>query len=402
MHKLRGSSSRKSESSGNKWYSKRGKGGNDNEATQRDEETPEVTRFMFAVVTTTEGKADVLQVRRVPRPKPKADEMLVKVSSAGVNRPDIHQRETKLPPWEGSSDGGSNRRSDYLGLECSGTISEYGVGMSEKDMKAWKIGDKVCAITDGGSYAQYVAVPVAQLLPFPSNSTSVKEAATFPQAACTVWSELFMEERLSDALQEYEKKGARLSSGETLLIHGGSSSIGTFAIQMAKHQGVTVFVTAGSDEKLEACRKLGASVCINYRKEAFEKRVLMETEGKGVNVILDCRGEDYFQQNCSCLSSSGGRLVTIGPNCNTFGQDSHKESLGRHIVNACALRNRTPEMKALIVKKVLKHVWPAIRNGSVTASNIKTFTFKQAAEAHALMESGNFIGRILLIPGTLP
>ncbi|XP_004302946.1 PREDICTED: quinone oxidoreductase PIG3-like [Fragaria vesca subsp. vesca] len=287
--------------------SKRGKGSTSD--NKRSDEQP--SRTMYAVVTTTLGAADVLQVRLVPKPKPKANEVLVEVAYAGVNRPDIHQREIMLPPDI------KNTRSEYLGPECSGKVSEHGAGLSEEDKKSWKIGNTVCAITNGGSYAEYVAVPVANLLPIPSNAT-LKQAATFPQAACTVWSELFMKERLSEGLIEYEYPGSRLSAGETLLIHGGSSGIGTFAIQMAKHQGVTVYVTAGSNEKLDACGKLGAHGCINYHKEEFEKVVMKETKGKGVDVILDCLGEKYTLENLTCLSS-GGRLVTIGPCCNTQG-----------------------------------------------------------------------------------
>ncbi|XP_004295268.1 PREDICTED: quinone oxidoreductase PIG3-like [Fragaria vesca subsp. vesca] len=347
---------------------------------------------MQAVVVRGEGGGpETLQVQTVPRPIPKQDEVLVKVDYAGVNRPDIHQREDMLPP--------DDRRSHYLGLECSGSITEFGVGMSNEDKKAWKLGDKVCAITNGGSYAEYVAVPVGHLLPIPS-STNLQDAATFPQAACTVSSELFMKERLSLRMVS-EEPGSRLSSGEnqTLLIHGGSSGIGTFAIQMAKHQGVTVYVTAGSDEKLKVCEKLGADFCINYHKEEFEKEVLKKTAGKGVNVILDCLGDKYFLRNISCLSS-GGWLVTIGPTCNTSVQDSYTFPSERHQVEACSLRNRTSEDKAEIVEEVKKHVWPAIEAGKVKAyeNNIKPYPFKHAADAHKRMENGNFIGKILLSP----
>ncbi|KAJ6935384.1 quinone oxidoreductase PIG3 [Populus alba x Populus x berolinensis] len=213
---------------------------------------------MKAVVITTPGGPEVLQLQEVEDPQINEDEVLVKVEATALNRADTIQRQGRYPPPKGAS--------PYPGLECSGTIEAVG-----KNVSRWKIGDQVCALLSGGGYAEKVAVPAGQVLPVPQG-VSLKDAASLPEVACTVWSTVFMM--------------SRLSAGETFLVHGGSSGIGTFAIQIAKHQGVKVFVTAGSEEKLAVCKDLGADVCINYKTEDFVARVKEETGGKGMFCII--------------------------------------------------------------------------------------------------------------------
>ncbi|CAH9112016.1 unnamed protein product, partial [Cuscuta europaea] len=238
---------------------------------------------MKAVAITTPGGPEVLQIQDVEDPKMKDDEVLIKVAATALNRADTLQRQGKYPPPKGES--------NYPGLECSGTIEAIG-----KNVNKWKVGDRVCALIGGGGYAEKVAVPAGQVFPVPPG-ISLHDAASFPEVACTVWSTVFMT--------------SHLCSGETFLIHGGSSGIGTFAIQMAKYIGVKVFVTAGSEEKLAACKDLGADVCINYKTEDFVTRVKTETGGKGVDVILDNIGGPYFQRNIDSLNVDG-RLFIIG------------------------------------------------------------------------------------------
>lgn len=238
---------------------------------------------MKAIVITSPGDAQVLKIQQVDDPQIGDDEVLVKVEATAVNRADTLQRKGAHPPPQGAS--------PYLGLECSGTILSVG-----KNVTRWNIGDQVCALLSGGGYAEKVAVPAGQLLPVPQG-VSLKDAASFPEVACTVWSTVFMM--------------SKLSPGETFLVHGGSSGIGTFAIQIAKYLGVKVFVTAGNKEKLTFCKDLGADVCINYKTEDFVARVKEETGGKGVDVILDNVGGPYLQKNLDSLNIDG-RLFIIG------------------------------------------------------------------------------------------
>ncbi|XP_031742756.1 quinone oxidoreductase PIG3 isoform X3 [Cucumis sativus] len=242
---------------------------------------------------------------------------------------------------------------------------------------------QVCAILAGGGYAEKVAAPAGQLLPIPPG-VSLKDAASLPEVACTVWSTVFMT--------------SRLSRGETLLVHGGSSGIGTFAIQIAKYQGARVFITAGSDEKLAICKELGADVCINYKTEDFVARVKEETDGKGVDVILDSIGAPYFQRNLESLNFDG-RLFSIGSTGGDVTQLDFRSLFAKRLtVQAAGLRNRSPENKAVIVSEVEKIVWPAIAAGKVKPVIFKYLPLSRAAEAHKLMESSNHIGKILLIP----
>nr|GMD83174.1 quinone oxidoreductase PIG3 [Ipomoea batatas] len=324
---------------------------------------------MKAVVITTPGGPEVLQIQEVEDPKMKDDEVLIRVAATALNRADTLQRQGKYPPPKGDS--------EYPGLECSGTVEAVG-----KNVHKWKVGDQVCALVGGGGYAEKVAVPAGQVLPVPSG-VSLEDAASFPEVACTVWSTVFMM--------------SRLSPGETFLIHGGSSGIGTFAIQMAKHLGVKVFVTAGSEEKLAACKELGADVGINYKTEDFVARVKQETGGKGVDVILDNIGGPYLQRNIDSLNFDG-RLFIIGFMGGTVTEVNLVGLLARRLtVQAAGLRNRSAENKAVIVSEVEKNVWPAIAAGKVKAVVYKRFPLAEAAEAHRVMESSKHIGKILLV-----
>lgn len=319
---------------------------------------------------TQPGSPEVLQLQEVEDPQIKDDEVLIKVEATALNRADTLQRKGSYPPPKDAS--------PYPGLECSGTILSVG-----KNISRWKVGDQVCALLSGGGYAEKVAVPAGQVLPVPSG-VSLKDAAAFPEVACTVWSTVFMT--------------SHLSPGESFLVHGGSSGIGTFAIQMGKCQGVRVFVTAGSEEKLAFCKDLGADVCINYKTEDFVARVKEETGGKGVDVILDCMGASYFQRNLDSLNIDG-RLFIIGT------QGGAKTELNitslfakRLTVQAAGLRSRSTENKALIVSEVEKNVWPAIAVGKVKPVIYKYLPLCEAAEAHQLMESSQHIGKIMLVP----
>ncbi|KAL6272914.1 hypothetical protein ACE6H2_023606 [Prunus campanulata] len=327
---------------------------------------------MKAVVITTPGGPEVLQLQEVEDPELKDNEVLIKVEATALNRADIFQRKGMYRPLPDSS--------QYLGLECSGTIDAVG-----KQVSRWQVGDKVCALLSGGGYAEKVAVPAGQVLLAPPG-VSLQDAASFPEVSCTVWSTVFMMNRLS--------------AGETFLVHGGSSGIGTFAIQIAKYLGAKVFVTAGSKEKLAFCKNLGADVCINYKTEDFVARVKEETEGKGVDVILDIIGPEYFRRNLNLDSLSfDGRLFLIGTMGGAVTEIDRNVVLSKRLtIQAADLRYRSPENKAAIVREVENNVWPAIVAGKVKPVVYKYFPLSEAAEAHRLMESSQHIGKILLLP----
>ncbi|KAK4587852.1 hypothetical protein RGQ29_019024 [Quercus rubra] len=325
---------------------------------------------MKAIVITSPGGPEVLQLQEVDEPELKDDEVLIKVEASGLNQADTVQRSGAYPPPKGAS--------HYLGVECSGTIQALG-----KSVSRWKIGDQVCALLSGGGYAEKVTVLAGQVLPIPPG-VSVKDAASLPEVACTVWSTVFMM--------------SQLSAGETFLVHGGSSGIGTFAIQIAKYHGARVFVTAGSDEKLAVCKDLGADVCINYKTEDFLKRVKEETGGKGVDVILDHIGASYLKQNIESLNFDG-RLFIIGTMSGSVTEVDLRALLSKRLtVQSAGLRNRSRENKAVIVSEVEKNVWPAIVAGRVKPVIYKYFPLSDAAEAHQLMENSDHIGKILLVP----
>ncbi|KAF5190255.1 alcohol dehydrogenase [Thalictrum thalictroides] len=324
---------------------------------------------MKAIVITNPGGPEVLKIQEVENPQIENKQVLIKIEATALNRTDTLQRQGKYLPPPGAS--------IYPGLECSGTIEAVG-----KDVTRWKVGDQVCALLSGGGYAEKVAVPEGQVLPIPFG-VSLKDAASLPEVACTVWSTIFMT--------------SKLSAGETFLVHGGSSGIGTFAIQIAKYKGARVFVTAGSEEKLAFCKDLGADVCINYKTEDFVARVTEETGGKGVDVILDNIGGPYFQKNLNSLNIDG-RLFLLGFQGGPVAEVNLAFILARRLtVQGASLRTRSIESKAVIVSEVEKNVWPAIAEGKVKPVVYKSFPLSEAAEAHQLMESSKNIGKILLI-----
>nr|BAK05768.1 predicted protein [Hordeum vulgare subsp. vulgare] len=327
---------------------------------------------MRAVAIASPGGPEVLEEREVEDlPAPGDGEVLLRVAAAGVNRTDTVQRQGGYPLPPGAS--------PYPGVECSGTILALGANVHPR----WVVGDQVCALLPGGGYAEKVVVPAALLLPVPEE-VSLTDAAGLPEVACTVWSTVFMT--------------SHLSPGESFLIHGGSSGIGTFAIQMAKHLGIKVIVTAGSEEKLAACAGLGADVCINYKTEDFVARIKEETNGNGVDVILDNVGGPYLQRNLESLAVDG-RLFIIGFMGGTVTELNLQAMLARRLtIQVAGLRSRSLANKAQIISAVEKNVWPAVASGKVRPVVYKTLSLSEAAEAHKLMESSSHIGKILLIP----
>jgi putative PIG3 family NAD(P)H quinone oxidoreductase len=323
---------------------------------------------MHAVVITEPGGPDVLRWTEVADPVPGPGEVVVDVIAAGVNRADLMQRQGFYPPPAGAP--------PYLGLECSGTVSAIA-----PDVTKFKAGDEVCALLSGGGYAEKVAVPEGQLLPRPK-SVTLTEAASFPETACTVYSNVFMT--------------ARLQPGETILIHGGGSGIGTMAIQLAKNAGATVAVTAGSREKLEACKRLGADIAINYREENFTESLKRATNNHGADVILDIIGAAYLEDNVDALAV-GGRIVTIGMQKGSKAElDLGKLMTKRATITATTLRARPKEQKAEIVQAVREHVWPLIEDRKITPVIYRELPFPDAAEAHRIMEASTHTGKILL------
>ncbi len=328
---------------------------------------------MRAVVITHPGGPEVLEVQQVPDPEPRADEVVIQVAATAVNRADLLQRQGNYPPPRGAS--------SYLGLECSGTIAELG-----ETVAGWSVGDKVCALLTGGGYAEKVAVPVGQLLPVPEGIGLV-DAAALPEVTCTVWSMVF------------GSHAGRLQPGERLLIHGGSSGIGTMAIQVAHGRGAIVFATAGTRRKTEFCRTLGADVAINYRDEDFEDRVAAETDGRGVDVVLDNMGASYLPRNMAALAV-GGRLIVLGMQGGREGELDLGALLSRRAtVHAAGLRARPAADKAAIVAETQNAVWPMIEAGTVRPIIDRVLTLDDAPEAHRLIDSSEHIGKVLLRVG---
>lgn len=325
---------------------------------------------MRAISITEPGDADVLQVTDADAPSAGPGQVVVDTVAAGVNRADIMQRLGHYPPPKGAS--------PLPGLEVSGTIREVG-----PEVEDWSVGDEVCALVDGGGYAEQVLVPAAQLLPVPKG-VSVRDAAGFPEVACTVWSNVFMT--------------ANLQPDEVFLVHGGSSGIGTMAIQLAKAAGARVAVTAGSQDKLDFCRELGADMTINYREQDFVEEVRAATDGRGAAVILDNIGAKYLPRNVDLLATNG-RMVVIGLMGGRKGElDLGKLLSKRAAVIATSLRARPADEKAAIVAAVREHVWPAIEAGAVRPVIQGTHSLDRAADAHREMEESGHIGKILLTP----
>jgi NADPH2:quinone reductase len=323
---------------------------------------------MRAIEITQPGPPDVLKVCDRPVPTLKPGEVLIKVHAAGVNRPDVLQRTGNYPVPPGAP--------DLPGLEIAGEIVD-----GDAAGGGFKIGDMVCALVQGGGYAEYCAAPIQQCLPIPKGMSAV-EAASLPETFFTVWSNVF--------------DRARLTGKETLLVQGGSSGIGVTAIQMAKALGHRVFATAGSDEKCRACEALGAERGINYRTEDFVEVVKAATGGKGVDVILDMVAGDYVTREINCLADDG-RLVVIA----LLGGAKATVDLGqilrrRLTVTGSTLRPRPIEFKAAIVSKLREHIWPLLGSGEIKPVIHQVFPLEEAAEAHRLMESSTHIGKLVL------
>jgi putative PIG3 family NAD(P)H quinone oxidoreductase len=323
---------------------------------------------MRAVVISEPGGPDVLKLAEVPDPVVAPGEVLVEVTGAGINRADLMQREGLYPPPPGAP--------PYPGLECSGRVAGLGPGTG-----GWQVGDEVCALLGGGGYAEKVAVPAGQLLPVPAGVT-LTDAAGLPEVTCTVHSNVFQR--------------AALAPGETLLVHGGASGIGTMAIQLAHAHGARVACTAGSPAKLDRCRELGADLAIDYTSDDFVEAVRDFTGGQGADVILDIMGAVYLPRNVAALAT-GGRLVVIGLQGGGRGElDLGVLLRKRASVQAATLRSRPTAEKSAIVAAVREQVWPLISAGRVTAVIDRVLPLADAPEAHRLMEAGAHVGKILL------
>jgi NADPH2:quinone reductase len=323
---------------------------------------------MTAIEITTPGEPDVLRPVQRPVPRPSAADVLIQVAAAGVNRPDVLQRLGKYPPPPGAS--------DIPGLEVAGTVVEVG-----SEATRWQLGDRVCALVAGGGYAEYCIAPAVQCLPIPGEMSDV-QAAAVPETFFTVWTNLF-------------RRGG-LHSGERVLIHGGSSGIGTTAIQLAHACEAIVFTTAGSDSKCEACRRLGADVAINYRTENFVDVVRRETSEQGVDVVLDIIGGDYFVRNVECLKVDG-RLVQIGLQGGSTAQiDLGRVMRRRLTITGSTLRIRSVAEKGELARDLEASVWPLLAAGRVSPLIDCTFPLTDAAAAHRRIESSDHIGKIVL------
>ncbi|MGW3075223.1 MULTISPECIES: NAD(P)H-quinone oxidoreductase [unclassified Kitasatospora] len=323
---------------------------------------------MHAMTIPVPGGPEALVWAEVPDPVPAEGEVLVEVAATAVNRADLLQRQGFYNPPPGAS--------PYPGLECAGRIVALGPGVS-----GWAVGDEVCALLAGGGYAQRVAVPTGQLLPLPAG-LSVEEAAALPEVACTVWSNVFLT--------------AHLRPGETVLLHGGASGIGTMAIQLAKAVGARVAVTAGSQEKLARCAELGADILIDYREQDFVEALREATGGAGADVILDIMGARYLQRNVEALAVNG-RLVVIGLQGGVKGElDLNALLRKRGAVIATNLRGRPLAEKAAIVAAVREHVWPLVESGVVRPVVDRVLPLAEVAEAHRVLERGEQVGKVVL------
>ena len=321
---------------------------------------------MKAIIITKPGDPEVLQVEERIIPIPAGNEVLIRIKAAGINRPDIAQRQGRYPAPPGAP-------ADIPGLEVSGIIEECG-----SEVIRWKKGDEVCALISGGGYAEHVSVPAAQCLPIPEGF-SFTEAASLPETVFTVWHNVF-------------QRGA-LKWGENFLIHGGTSGIGVTAIQLAKGMGARVFATAGSDEKVKACIDLGADKAINYKEEDFEKVL----ESEGVDVILDMIGGDYVPKNMRLLRNDG-RMVFINAMKGGEMELNIRDIMNKRLtITGSTLRNKESSFKSALAKEIEKHVWPLIEQGIFKPVIYKTFALEDAYKAHELMESSSHIGKIVLV-----
>lgn len=323
---------------------------------------------MIAIEIREPGGPDVLTATERPLPDIGDGDVLIRVAAAGVNRPDVMQRQGRYPPPPGAS--------DIPGLEIAGVIERAG-----RAANGLQPGDTVCALVSGGGYAEYCAAPAEQCLPLPQGMDLVRAAAV-PETSFTVWTNVF--------------ERGRLNAGETLLVHGGSSGIGTTAIQIASALGARVFATAGSADKCSACEALGAERAFNYRETDFVAALRDHTGGRGADVILDIVGGDYFQRNLDALAMEG-RLVLVGQ---LGGTKAHINTtpifLKRLTITASTLRARSVAEKGALARAVRQHVWPLLESGKVRVPIFATYPLRDAAEAHCVMESNAHIGKLVL------
>ena len=314
------------------------------------------------------GDADVLKVTDRPIPDPASGEVLIRVAAAGLNRADVMQRNGHYPPPPGAS--------DLLGLEVSGTVAA-----TAPDVHDLSVGDEVCALLAGGGYAQYCTTPASSCLPIPK-SLNLVESAAVPETFFTVWTNIFMR--------------GKLKKGERLLVHGGTSGIGTTAIQLAKAFGAKVCATAGSDEKCDACVELGADLAINYREDDFVEKVKTWSNGQGVDVILDIVAGDYLAKNIKSLAVEG-RLVIIATQGGLKSEiNALPIMMKRLTVTGSTLRPRTVEQKSEIAQELREHAWPLLDNGSIKPVIDSIYPMHQVSDAHRRLDSGTHIGKILL------
>jgi NADPH:quinone reductase len=333
--------------------------------------SPDAPSSMIAIAITSPGGPEVLQPRPHPVPGVSAGDVLIRVAAAGVNRPDLLQRQGKYAPPPGAP--------DTPGLEVAGTLVAIGASVA-----GWTLGDHVCALVAGGGYAEYCVAPAVQCLPVPRGFSMV-EAAAIPETFFTVWTNVF--------------DRGRLQAGETILIHGGASGIGTTAIMLARAFGATVYATAGTPEKCAACERLGATRAINYRTEDFLEVVRAATAGAGADLVLDMVGGDYVSRNLEALAVEG-RLVQIA-----FLRGGRVEvnlaplMQKRLTFTGSTLRPRTPQEKGAIARALHQHVWPRFERGELRPVIHATFPLERASEAHAMLEAGEHVGKIVLVAG---
>jgi NADPH2:quinone reductase len=326
---------------------------------------------MKQIGVTGPGGPSVLQVENASRPVPRAGEVLIEVRAAGVNRPDISQREGRYPPPPGAS--------PVLGLEVAGYVSALGAEVS-----TLAVGDAVCALAPGGGYAEFCAVPAGHCLPVPEGFSMI-EAAGLPETFFTVWANVF--------------QLGQLRAGERLLVHGGTSGIGTTAIQLARAFGAEVYVTAGSEEKCEAARKLGATAALDYKQIIFEEEILRRTEGRGMDVVLDMVGGPYTERNLKCLARDG-RIVQIATQLGaTVNLNLIAVMQKRARITGSMLRPRSVEEKARIADELRAQVWPRLARGEMRPVIDRVFALEAVAEAHAYLESGQHVGKVILRVG---
>lgn len=323
---------------------------------------------MKFIQITHAGGPEVLQVQEGPKPTPAVGEVLIRVEAAGVNRPDVLQRKGLYPPPPGAS--------PIPGLEVAGVIDQVGSQVSE-----WRVGDRVCALVSGGGYAEYCVAPSVQCLPVPAGMTSL-QAAGLPETFFTVWANVFMR--------------GKLRAGETVLIHGGSSGIGTTAIQLAKAFGAEVYVTAGSDEKCKACVELGASFAVNYRTQDFLEECKKATNQRGIDIILDMVAGDYFSKNIDLLAPEG-RLVHIATQKGEKVELSLRTLMAKGAtITGSTLRPRSTQQKGVIAAQLRSQVWPLFDSGKLRVIVDQVLPLSQASEAHRIMEKSEHIGKIIL------